>query len=86
MPLFYLLWSLRFGDHAPDNPWGATGLEWRTSSPPPKENFARIPFVDNDPYEYHDEGQAPQHGQAIHQAQGGGNAPDTANASPGPPQ
>ena len=25
---------------AGDNPWGATGLEWQTTSPPPRENFA----------------------------------------------
>jgi cytochrome c oxidase subunit 1 len=52
-PLFYLPWSLRHGDRAGRNPWGATGLEWRTPSPPPKENFERIPHVDSGPYAYH---------------------------------
>ncbi|MFA5531773.1 MAG: cbb3-type cytochrome c oxidase subunit I, partial [Thiohalomonadaceae bacterium] len=33
LPLFYLAWSLRKGRHASANPWRATGLEWRTSSP-----------------------------------------------------
>ena len=28
------------------NPWGATGLEWTTTSPPPTENFAETPVVD----------------------------------------
>jgi cytochrome c oxidase subunit 1 len=52
-PLFYLPWSMRHGARAGANPWGATGLEWTTPSPPPKENFARIPYVEVDPYAYH---------------------------------
>ena len=28
LPLFYLIWSLRFGHKAGVNPWGAVGLEW----------------------------------------------------------
>src|SRR5213079_3404758 len=39
LPLVYLLWSLRFGRKAGPNPWGAVGLEWATSSPPPLHNF-----------------------------------------------
>jgi cytochrome c oxidase subunit 1 len=66
MPLFYFAYSLRFGAFAADNPWGATGLEWRTASPPPKENFATLPVVKSEPYQYHPKGQAPQHGQSIH--------------------
>jgi cytochrome c oxidase subunit I len=31
--------SLRSGEIAGDNPWGAWTLEWATSSPPPVENF-----------------------------------------------
>jgi cytochrome c oxidase subunit 1 len=31
--------SLRAGAPAPDNPWGASTLEWATSSPPPPYNF-----------------------------------------------
>jgi len=52
MPLGYLTWSLFRGERAPDNPWGATGLEWKTRSPPPKENFAVIPTVTEEPYNY----------------------------------
>jgi cytochrome c oxidase subunit 1 len=52
-PLFYLPWSMRHGARAGANPWRATGLEWTTPSPPPKENFARIPHVEVDPYAYH---------------------------------
>jgi cytochrome c oxidase subunit 1 len=52
MPLFYLGWSLFYGERAGANPWRATGLEWRTSSPPPTHNFARTPVVKRGPYEY----------------------------------
>jgi cytochrome c oxidase subunit 1 len=37
--------SLRRGDSAGANPWGAGTLEWSTASPPPPYNFARIPVV-----------------------------------------
>ena len=37
--------SLRRGDIAGDNPWGAGTLEWATASPPRAYNFARIPLV-----------------------------------------
>jgi cytochrome c oxidase subunit 1 len=40
-----ILWSLRAGAPAGDNPWGASTLEWATSSPPPPQNFTRIPVV-----------------------------------------
>src|SRR6201991_1037439 len=33
LPLVYLLWSLRYGEPAGPNPWGATGLEWTVPSP-----------------------------------------------------
>ena len=84
LPLFYLAWSIRYGAHASRNPWGATGLEWRTASPPPKENFATIPVVDNAPYQYHAPGKAPQHGQALHRGQGEAESPQ-AEAGSGQP-
>jgi cytochrome c oxidase subunit 1 len=33
------------GALAGDNPWGASTLEWATSSPPPAANFAAVPVV-----------------------------------------
>jgi cytochrome c oxidase subunit I len=53
IPMLYLMWSLRYGRAAGSNPWGAVGLEWTTSSPPPTENFAETPVVTRDPYDYH---------------------------------
>ncbi|MFL5120768.1 MAG: cbb3-type cytochrome c oxidase subunit I, partial [Microvirga sp.] len=35
----------RHGDVAGDNPWDAGTLEWATTSPPPPQNFSRIPLV-----------------------------------------
>jgi cytochrome c oxidase subunit 1 len=52
LPLFYLLWSLKHGEKADANPWGATGLEWQTPSPPPMTNFDRTPVVTTGPYAY----------------------------------
>lgn len=52
MPLIYLIYSMRYGDPAGNNPWEATGLEWSISSPPPKHNFDKTPIVDTDPYDY----------------------------------
>jgi cytochrome c oxidase subunit 1 len=37
--------SLRTGAVAGDNPWDAGTLEWATASPPPPQNFDRIPLV-----------------------------------------
>ena len=51
LPLAYLLWSLRFGKGAGPNPWQATGLEWTTASPPPKDNFETTPVVTEEPYQ-----------------------------------
>ena len=50
LPVFYLLASLWTGKSAPANPWGASGLEWETSSPPPTFNFERTPVVVAGPY------------------------------------
>jgi cytochrome c oxidase subunit 1 len=52
IPLVYFFWSMRYGKTAPANPWGATGLEWQTPSPPPTENFPVTPVVTEGPYAY----------------------------------
>jgi cytochrome c oxidase subunit 1 len=52
IPMIYLVWSMRYGRAAPANPWGSTGLEWDTPSPPPTENFLVTPVVTDEPYHY----------------------------------
>ncbi|PYP89720.1 MAG: cytochrome c oxidase subunit I [Blastocatellia bacterium AA13] len=52
IPMVYLFWSMRYGPKAGSNPWGAFGLEWRTSSPPPTENFKVTPVVTWEAYEF----------------------------------
>jgi len=46
-----LISSLWSGRPAPDNPWGAPGLEWKSSSPPPPEN-PPPPAQVGDPYDF----------------------------------
>ena len=51
--LVNLVWSLIFRrEPAGPNPWGAVGLEWATSSPPPHDNFHETPVVTWDAYDY----------------------------------
>ena len=52
LPMVYLIWSLFYGRKAGSNPWGAVGLEWTTSSPPPKDNFHETPVVTWEAYDY----------------------------------
>lgn len=52
LPMLYLIWSMRYGPIADPNPWPATGLEWRTGSPPPTHNFEKTPVVTWEPYEF----------------------------------
>jgi cytochrome c oxidase subunit 1 len=52
LPMVYFLWALRYAPLASANPWRASGLEWRTLSPPPAENFGRTPIVEEEPYTY----------------------------------
>ena len=52
LPVFYLLWSLKYGKVAGPNPYRATGLEWQSTSPPPTFNFDQTPLVTCEPYCY----------------------------------
>ena len=71
LPMGYLAWSLFWGRRAGDDPWNATGLEWQTSSPPPRNNFASQPVVDSGPYLYHPDEEGPREGAPDpHQVQG----------------
>jgi cytochrome c oxidase subunit 1 len=52
LPVVYLTLSLFNGKDAGDNPWHLPGLEWRTSSPPPTENFYEPPVVTWEAYDF----------------------------------
>jgi cytochrome c oxidase subunit 1 len=52
IPLVYLVWSMRYGQRVGGNPWGAKGLEWQTTSPPPTFNFDETPIVREEAYDY----------------------------------
>src|SRR5437868_7595904 len=53
LPLIYLVWSLKYGPLAPQNPWNAKGLEWeKSTTPPPTFNFEHQPVVTEPPYNY----------------------------------
>jgi heme/copper-type cytochrome/quinol oxidase subunit 1 len=43
--IWNLFYSISKGKLAGDNPWDAWTLEWATSSPPPPENFERVPPI-----------------------------------------
>jgi cytochrome c oxidase subunit I len=43
--------ALRSGKRAPDNPWGGLTLEWKTTSPPPHDNFKTEQRVTAGPYD-----------------------------------
>jgi cytochrome c oxidase subunit 1 len=70
VPMIYLMWSLRYGRVAGTNPFGASGLEWETTSPPPTENFPEIPTVTEDAYTY--PARVPATSPAGRQLPGGG--------------
>lgn len=40
-----VLYSLKKGEQAGDDPWDAWTLEWATTSPPPEYNFEKLPVV-----------------------------------------
>ena len=67
LPLFYLPISLFTGKRAPANPWGSLGLEWKTPSPPPVENFEHTPVITGDPYDF----PPPEHQGAYAGSRGG---------------
>jgi len=49
----YLIWSFFYGKRAPQNPWGAKGLEWEVvTSPPEPHNFHEVPVVTEEAYAY----------------------------------
>ena len=52
--LFANLVASLFSDRkAPNNPWGATTMDWETQSPPVLENFSEdVPVMKKAPYEY----------------------------------
>jgi len=52
LPLYYFSKSLMGSQKADANPWGAKGLEWQTTSPPPKENFLGPVQAPNIVYDY----------------------------------
>jgi cytochrome c oxidase subunit 1 len=52
IPMIYLIWSMRYGKPAGDNPWRSTGLEWQTPSPPPTHNFEKTPVITEEVYAY----------------------------------
>ena len=52
LPLGYLTWSLFRGERAGANPWAASGLEWKTPSPPPPHNFEETPEATGPVYDY----------------------------------
>lgn len=55
LPVIYFTHSLIAGKRAGDNPWMLPGLEWRTASPPPTENFEEMPVVTWEAYEFGEE-------------------------------
>ncbi|MBP1183950.1 hypothetical protein [Methylobacterium sp. PvR107] len=63
MPLGYFIWSLFFGERAANDPWNGSGLEWRTTVPPPWDNCFGHPAVLGKPYSYRPEGAEPVHDQ-----------------------
>lgn len=50
--LGYLIQSVFSGKKAPQNPWGAASLEWKTQSPPVEHNFEHDVVCTHGPYDY----------------------------------
>jgi cytochrome c oxidase subunit 1 len=66
--LTYTLWSLRYGRRATANPFASASFEWRTPSPPPRENFLEQPVFVRGAYDYtyDDEEQRPEEEAPSH--------------------
>ncbi len=54
IPLANFVYSWAWGPRAVANPWAGKTLEWQTTSPPPHENFDRMPVLTWDMYAYGD--------------------------------
>ncbi len=52
MTLAVLVYAIFRGRPAPANPWGASTLEWQSTSPPPHDNFSQTPVLGDDPYDF----------------------------------
>jgi cytochrome c oxidase subunit 1 len=50
--LINFFYSAKWGKKAPANPWNSLSLEWQTPSPPPHDNFEKIPVVTDWSYGY----------------------------------
>jgi len=51
--LFNFVMSMLFWrEREVGNPWRSRSLEWQLSSPPPHENFKRVPVILSGPYDY----------------------------------
>jgi cytochrome c oxidase subunit 1 len=59
--VIYLIYAMVRGEIAGDNPWGSRGVEWMTTSPPPKENFHETPIIERDPHSYQEPGEEVEH-------------------------
>jgi cytochrome c oxidase subunit I len=51
--VLYFIWSMKNGERAKDNPWGASTLEWQAPTPPTLYNFATPPVL-HELYNYDD--------------------------------
>lgn len=56
--------ALVAGAKSGQNPWGSSGFEWLTPSPPPKHNWEALPSFERGPYGY-DSIEEPEHGTAA---------------------
>ena len=59
--LIYLIYALGARPHRRRQPLGLGGIEWMTTSPPPKENFHVTPVIDRDPHSYQKPGEEVEH-------------------------